>query len=427
MSMPPISIFSIDFKHTIPLRDPATDQALNDGPHWIKDTRNAPVAYVRGSPITLNATFLDIYSTEAELNGGLIGATWSGGGIDATAVMLDFDWASGLSQAVKFELSGLLPDTIGVNEYRLDWYVIYITLSSAGTIISSVKYAIGSTTHTIYTTGQAFTVVPDEGLLNWVYEPIMRWSCQWAAEQQDPKAICDAFIRKLPESGLSYGMGALSQTVRGMLLRGGGMCGEWYQFFQQLAHCQGIYVYRRDLTVVISDQGHDQLWNGAVATAGGVNRTVPAVDPYTFQVDNQRFPIGAEPVHVEAITACWYVFQGEACESVGVNPSTHAINFLEYAGWAYLYDPSFAAGPYLFARSVPRIGEFMSGKKLAHFKKSYLNERFPYLMGSIHNGSTFYKTDWDVTPPIYGLLVDIALISPHDITIGWSDNVPAAS
>ena len=42
-------------------------------------------------------------------------------------------------------------------------------------------------------------------LATWVYKPLMEWTCQWAAGEDDEKAICDAIIRNIGSSGLRYG------------------------------------------------------------------------------------------------------------------------------------------------------------------------------------------------------------------------------
>lgn len=427
MIRPPVVVFGIEFKDGIPLRDPARDRPVNDalplcdpvtdepinyGPHWIRDTRNEPVAYVRGSSITLEVVFLDVYADNLNTVLSTVYALGNGGGICQTELTLSFDYSSGLSKPVRLKLAAALPDIIGVHEYSFAWYV---------TDKAGQTFYIGSTTHTLYTTWKPMLELSSEHIDNWVYEPVMRWSCRWATGQHDDKAICDALIKQLPLSGLIYGLEGSAQTVRGLLLRGGGMCGAWYRFFQQLARCQGVHVFRRDMTIVTEAQEADRVWNGAVATAGGINQPYPDVDPYRFFEDNLRFPIGSTPVRIDMVEARRYVYEGEPCELVGVGPSTHAVNFfIDHDGQVYLYDPSFAAGPYRFDGPVPEAGEFMEGEALAKFKTTYLDKTFPYLMGSICNGNQFYKTDWSVSPPKYGLLVRIDLISPRDITIGWS-------
>ena len=46
-------------------------------------------------------------------------------------------------------------------------------------------------------------------------------------------------------SGLRYGQPLRVGGVRALLQNGGGMCGDWYKVFQQMAHCQGVFVHRR--------------------------------------------------------------------------------------------------------------------------------------------------------------------------------------
>src|SRR5207249_3525383 len=99
------------------------------------------------------------------------------------------------------------------------------------------------------------------------------------------------------------------------------------------------------------------LWDGVVATEGGLNQIDPDVDPYRFVEDNLRFPIGETPINVDTVVARRYAFEGEVREVVGVN-SSHAVDFfIDYDGQVYLYDPSFGAGPYSFDGPVPAPGE----------------------------------------------------------------------
>ena len=74
-------------------------------------------------------------------------------------------------------------------------------------------------------------------------------------------------------SGLKYGVHA--RDVREMLQKQGGMCGAWYQAFQHMAHCQGVFVYRRRFLVDWRRMADgEEHWCAIVIRSGGqIKRT----------------------------------------------------------------------------------------------------------------------------------------------------------
>ncbi|HEY1016536.1 MAG TPA: hypothetical protein VGE07_27745 [Herpetosiphonaceae bacterium] len=408
----PLAVFSIDFRGAIELRDPRTDQPPA-GPHWLRGGPAQPVAYPAGAAPAIEVAFLNLRYLSDGVPVAAIYARGTGGGVARRRVPLSFDGA-GLSEPLRFTLAAPLPAAIGEHHYRFDWFAAY-----AG----RPDLYLGSTEHRIFTTWRP--AAPP--LPAWAYAPVLAWSCQWAAGADSPKAICDALIGNLALSGLSYGLEG-SQSVRSLLLRGGGTCGGWYRLFQSLAACQGVEVLRRDLTVVTDRElppAGDRLWDGVVAAGAGLNQPAPAVDPYDFAEERERFPIGPAPVAVERVIARRYAFRGQPRALVGVADSTHALNFLVAEdGTTYLYDPSFGAGPLPWPGAPPEPGSFVSGAALAAFKASYLDQAFPFLIGSIRNGEVWYETIWRAAPgqSQYGLLVASGLVPPEALTIGWSVN-----
>jgi hypothetical protein len=411
----PMVVFSLTFRDSIELVDPRTDAPIASGPHWLRGGGSQMAAYVRGSAVAIEAVFLNINGLDANQKVASVRASGGAGGVGSLPVALDFNPA-GLSAPTRFELAGALPDAIGAHSYELHWY--------AG-LESGRELYIGSTSHTILTTWQP--PIGSDPEHTWCYAPVMAWSCAWAAGRVGPKAICDALIESLPLSGLRYGIADI-YGLRGLLLRGGGMCGAWYRLFQHLAWCQGVAVERRDLTVVTDQpvrRGANRLWDGVATGAGGVNQLQPAVDPVEFAEATLAFPRGPEPVPVEHVTARRYAFRGAARAVIGLASSTHAVNFVQDSdGQVYLYDPSFGAGPFPFAGPIPEDGAFMHGEELAAFKQGYFDATFPFLIGSIRNGEDDYQTLWRPSPQPaqYGLLVASSLVSPDDLTIGWSVN-----
>lgn len=408
----PLAVFSIAFRGAIELRDPRTDQPLA-GPHWLRGGPSQPAAFAAGAAPAIEVAFLNLRYLG---DNGIITAIYAsgtGGGVARRRVPLAFDDA-GLSEPLRFALAAPLPAAIGEHRYRFDWFAAYA---------DRPDLYLGSTEHLIFTTWRP----APPPLPAWAYAPVLAWSCQWAAGAASPKAICDALIGKLALSGLSYGLEG-SQSVRSLLLRGGGTCGGWYRLFQSLAACQGVELLRRDLTIVTDSDlppAGDTLWDGVVAAGAGLNQPAPAVDPYDFAEDTERFPLGPAPVGVTRITARRYAFRGQPRKLVGIADSTHAVNFLAAEdGRAYLYDPSFGVGPVPWAGDPPAPGSFMSGAALAPFKAAYLDRAFPFLIGSIHDGEVFYETIWRAAPnqSQYGLLVASGLVPAEALTIGWSVN-----
>src|SRR5262249_23286961 len=139
-----------------------------------------------------------------------------------------------------------------------------------------------------------------------------------------------------------------------MLLNQGAMCGVWYQAFQQMAHCQGVFVYRRRFLVDRRTMPHnsgnnEEHWCAIVIRAGGLNQTAPNVPSMEFNDNHTGFPVplGGVPI-VPANEQRWRFWCVPGYISDG-----HCINFLVYHGLLYLYDACFGIGPILIHAPLP--------------------------------------------------------------------------
>lgn len=256
----------------------------------------------------------------------------------------------------------------------------------------------------------------EQDLGDWVYAALMEWTCQWAAWCDDEKAICDAIIQNIGSSGLRYGIP--ERRVRRMLQHGGGMCSGWYRLFQQLAHCQGVFVHRRCFLVHWRDLPRGEvLWCALVIRQGGLNQPRPTHPQSEFHDNDTAFPV-IQPVPIRISTEWRYRFWGERI----IDPPDwygdgHCVNFLEYAGRLYLYDASFGAGPFEIAPPLPPADfSIWSGSELASFKASYLDQAVDYMLGSLYNGrdGEFYESnpsDPRTGDPTNGMSVRTSLIN----------------
>ncbi len=418
VSLPPVTVFSILFCDAIPLRDPATEQAWVAAarPHWLRDRWNEPAAYLRGrEQVQLDVVFLLQSAHLAELPVS-VHARSPYGDLPRQRVAWQVNDA-GLSAPVSFRLDAPLPAQIGVHEFVFEWFATFA--DERRTI------CLGQTRHLVCTTWRAFTPDPAQELDDWVYQPLLLWSCQWAAGQDSARGICDAFMAHLPQCGFSYGLVG-SYTVRSLLLRGSGMCAAWSRFFQQLAHCQGVTLVRRCLTIVTVPQPRQQQWwHALVINSPGLNQHMPQVEAQTYYDVDASFPLPtAKPAPVTVVTEPRYVFAGTTREMVGVQSASHCVNFLqEEDGCLYLYDPSFGRGPYALEPLPFAPGDFVSGAALADFKVVYLDQAVDYLLGSVENGGELYQTVWlgDPPQPVDGLCVKTSLIPATAITIAWTE------
>jgi hypothetical protein len=415
----PFEVHSIQFNYdesgAISLKDHVSDDYIHLQPEWIKNTRDEPAAYVRSTETKIRVVFRKIASS---VSGNFaVGATGNLGGIRRKIVSLTF-LPSGLSNPVDFELMWPLPGKIGKHRVNFEWY-------ARRTLGAHVPMDIGSSSHTICTTWKAMDVSKDTTLNDWVFKMPMLWTSEWAAGKNNEKEICDAIINRLADSGMKYGVGGWD--VRDMLngYQGGppgGMCGGWYKMFQHLAHCQGVFVYRRCYSNNPRPLGNNEVkWDAIVIKAGGLNQSVPTWYSRKFEDITSQYPIGpTTPITV--VNEKRYIFHG--------SNDGHCINFLVYQGKLYLYDPSFGTGPFELAPFTgadaplpPGNNTVVGGNELSSFKSKYLDTAVDYVEGSLIDGSGTLHS-YDYITQTGGLTVRTSIIpdvtgSFKEITFSW--------
>ncbi len=391
----PFQVYSVHFDfaggQAIRLRDPATNQFIGASPEWLAAGRDELAAYVRATRPEIQVVFRGLPAADGTYT---VGADGTPVQVEERQVTLAFNVGTGLSSPVVFRASNSLPDQIGIHSTKLDWYI----REQPGPAYCP---PVGTSTHCIATSWRGFATGPaaEVGQPNWVYRPLMEWTCQWAAGQDNEKAICDAIIRNLPASGLRYGIPAYD--IRQMLELGGGMCGGWYQMFQQMARCQGVFVHRRRFVVHWRVLPKNEIfWCAIVIRSGGLNQPQPTVSPSEFHDNDSVFPITTS-APLETRVERRYRFWGEPI----IDPPDwygdgHCINFLEYQRRLYLYDACFGGGPFEIDSPLPPDDySIFGGMQLSSFKAQYLNAAIDYMLGSVYNGDDFHQT----VPPSPGI------------------------
>jgi len=334
--------------------------------------------------------------------------------VAVTPVALAFDPISGLSAAVPITFSGPLPNVIGVHDLNLDWY-------SCDPSSQTDRHVVGTSSLDVCTTWRAMTPNGGQRLEEWVYGPLVQWTSRWAAGVGDERAICDAIILNVASSGLRYGIGA--QDVRDMLRRGGGMCGIWFQMFQQMAHCQGVFVHRRFFRVhwrpLLTGE---ERWCAIVIKSGGLNQPEPTHPPAHFRDhDGPLGEVGAAALALRSERR--YRFWGLR----GGWGDGHCINFLEHAGRLYLYDACFGVGPIEIDGPLPPADNTVwGGGQLASFKARYLDAAVDYMLGSLYNGGQLWRAapGSRFSPERLGVTARTSQIPEADggidgVTFGW--------
>ena len=382
----PLTLSSIHFNFggssAVPLRDPVTDDAIGATAEWVAGMERLvsgalgfagspppPAAYVRGTAVELSVRFgrtLDPQHGGAQTMTATIGATGKPVGIREQKVTLSFD-PSGRSQPVRFETDGIVSADVGAIELWLEWYAVDANGNHT---------TIDTSTHPLYFIWQAIAPNDDEGLPDWLYAPLVKWTSTFAAGATSAKDVCDRIMQQLPATGLKYGVAGW--TPRQMLLGNGGMCGGWYQLFQWMLHSQGILIAKRAFQVDWRSLPDSSVaWNAIVVSNGGLNQSAPPVTPSTFH-DVNVFPIPS-PATVSTVVASRYRFWG----TPGGWADGHCVNFAEFDGQLYLYDASFHLGPIALDMTMPpQNGTVLGGQALADFVAKYLSVAVSHMLGS---------------------------------------------
>ncbi len=424
----PIQLHSLSFGFpgnpgSIPLRDPKTLDFLGDTPEWTAEGRSVPAAFVAGTKPTVRAVFArNPASPPLQAFPLLLTAASQNAPVKPVETVLQFD-PRGQSNPVDFTLAQPLPVQSGKITVTWNWQ---LTTGETAT-------PIARSTHEFFLTWRmpvlpytwAWKAEPSEGPavdpnIPWVYLPIMQWVCDWTAGLEDEKAICDAVLARVRESGLVYAGPGIN--VRQMLLTGGGYCGAWYRMFQAMVGAHGVTVQRRTIAVDWRSEALDTArWCAIVVENPGLNRTVPLEDPSTFH-DVDQEPVDTAPV--ADATERRYRFWGSPTR-IG---DGHCVNFLHYQGTWYLYDACFMTEAiplpgFTLPLPNPRVPVSVAG--LGPFKTAYLDRAVTYMMGSLYNHGTliavrFPKASdphWRAPTLENGLTVQTAVLPEGEDTI----------
>jgi len=379
----PLEVQSIHFNflggQAICLRDHVAGQMLGSAPEWDAGGRSVVSAYVRGTTPTVRVVFRGQTTDNGIYR---IGATGKYVSVAESVTHLAFDPVTGLTPPIPFTFADALPDEIGRHQINFSWYIL-------DPDDPPVQRPFGTTSHAVCTTWKAMVVNADEDLEDWVYYRLMEWTCRWARGQTDEKGICDALIRRIAESGLQYGV-RRAWEVREILNRGGGMCGGWFQIFQQMAHAQGVFLYKRCFLVERRElRTGEEFWCALVVRNGGVNQPLPTDPPSDFH--DHDGPFTGVAVNVVDRTERRYRFWGSAPPDYV--DDGHCVNFLDHNGRLYLYDACFEKGPVEISGPLPPAdGTSWGGAQLASFKSAYLDGAVDYMLGSVYNGDELLRS-----------------------------------
>ncbi|WP_143393881.1 hypothetical protein [Fimbriiglobus ruber] len=191
--------------------------------------------------------------------------------------------------------------------------------------------------------------------------------------------------------------------------------------FQQMTHCQGVFTHRRcflvDWRTVPPGEEH---WCALVIRGGGLNQPHPTHPASHFRDHDASFPIVGMASLTDR-TERRYRFWGDP--SPGMWGDGHCINFLEYDGKLFLYDPSFGTGPFEIDHPLPPDNlTVLGGSLLDSFKANYLDTAVDYMLGSLYNGSNFYKSDQSARAngiTVKTVRIPATVNGNNGITFGW--------
>ncbi|MEP7325489.1 MAG: hypothetical protein ABI836_06035 [Gemmatimonadota bacterium] len=413
--------------HAVPLRHHTTLQFV-PVPEWTAAGARHPVAVVGGSRPILHVVFRRTPGA-----GRVGGQVWRIGARSrgcprpvSRNIRLSFD-GRGLSGPHAFQLEDPLPPGPGKIRLRWHWHATADRRHQLSITRLQCYLPRSSPLLPADWAKQPELTPPKSGALprRWVYEKVMKWSCQWTLGRTDDKAICDRLLRNLPRSGLQYAKQAWS--VPDMLNIGGGYCGGMYRLFQALAGAQGVKVERRSYLVDWRvESPRESRWCAITVHDPGLNRKVPLEAASTFH-DDDRSSRKRGPVvrrHVRR-----YRFWGQP----GAMADGHCINFLFYRRRWYLYDASFRTLPVALMRfKLPPVSSRpLAVDGLGDFKSAYLANAVGHMLGTLEHNDRLYRTRHpDPEDPkftskesVNGLTVGTRLIPArqHDITFYWQD------
>ncbi|SEU24995.1 hypothetical protein SAMN05443572_10729 [Myxococcus fulvus] len=414
----PLAIYSLHFDRgdadsgTIPLWNPVTDTRLGELPEWIRGHRAEPIAYVRGTRPSVRVSLLANHFVPSSFELSAFGPSLSTPSSPGTRIRwlgphpVNLERTAGwstLAEPVPFNRP--LPNHIGTHALELQWVAEWTDADG-----SPRTLFLGDSQHELFTTGAPMRHGETGAPVSGAYAPLVRWSSRWCAGLESRKDICDAVLRGLPETGLRYGVPAW--TVRHMLAVGGGMCGGWYQLFQQLANIQGVRLEGRTLHLMPREDARtDEVrWEAMVAVAPGINQPEPSRLTRLhgrFQ-DCAHYPFAPdEPVELLGRVESRYAFMAGWDDG-------HCLNFLEDSGRLYLYDACFRGEAVELDMPLPPAdGRPVRLGKDSSLRRRYLHPTLPFLMGTLRAHGRLWEVDLERNA--FGITVGTEQVPEIDI------------
>jgi len=363
-------------------------------PHWVAGGgKSEPVVFCRGSQIRVKATL--------KASGPNIGS-WvvSGSSPGFRLPEQNVEFGESLTTDVVFQASAPLPDKVAENVLNIQWFARPIQPPAR----SVARFA--NTTHPVLTTFRE-PIVHEQ-----LFKPLAVWSTRFAEGLSDEKEICDALIRNLHKTGLHYGRQAWSTFA--ILQKGGGMCGGWSRFFQDLCGVQGVDAPAHIFTVTLDDAASKEYkWTDINILAPGLNNEQPTVVGPLSAVDRvyprPRFFGDNSPDDDVDYQSNKPIYNFCCADEDG-----HCVNLLKYKGQHHLYDPSFGSGPFsgFFGENVPNNP--LTGDTLSTFRKVYFDRTIDYLGGEI-----YCKKNKEDLVGIEHLCVRTTLVPDKEVSVVW--------
>jgi len=331
-------------------------------PHWTADKGVQPAVFVRGSAMQVN---LGLKVDGAPDGRVLVYGTCPLFDVPAAEVAFDEDGTARATLAV----DGRLPNVVGAHDASVQWFARVVGDSTVA------EQPLATTPVRILTT---FKAPIAKGR---VFKELVEWSCRFAAGLDDDKAIADALITNLHETGLHYGRRGWSTFD--ILKNKGGMCGGWCMFFRDYCATQGVVLVPWFFTLEKnSSEGGQMKWEGIDIHAGGLNNPEPTFKVPAYLIDevypNPRYFGRTSPD--DDVT----YFPSRAMYQFQTVVDGHCVNFLNYGGKQFMYDPSFGTGPFggFFEGDIPEQTP-MTGASLDTFRQVYFDRGVDHLNGRI--------------------------------------------
>ncbi len=217
------------------------DDNLITAPEYTAQSGNYPAAYIKGTPIVIQAVFT------------------AGSGIDSALISSSLfpaqtvQFNNGVSAPLYFTLPPSVSAAAGAYVLTLDWQVC--DKNGSGAPDCGIPLPIHDSRHLLdITHGQPAGSAP-------FYAKALQWACQWSATAADNDGIIkDIFdgVWALGDAGYEYVFpfsGRTHDKVGDILRQRQGACGEWAIFMQRCVESQGIDVYTTAISpTLINDQ-----------------------------------------------------------------------------------------------------------------------------------------------------------------------------